>query len=318
MNFQQLRSVRETVRQRFNLTEVARVLHASQPGISRQIRELEDELGIEIFVRAGKRLTGLTKPGETVLPIVEQLLRDAENLRRAGADFASSGGGTLAIAATHSQARYALPPAVRDFRVAHPEVTLQMHQGSPQQVAAMLLEGEADIGVATEALATYDDLVALPCFRWTHSVIVPPDHALAREAAAGTALTLARLAAFPIITYEAGYTGRGHIDEAFAEQGLRPTVALTAMDADVIKTYVELGLGIGIVAAMAYDEERDRHLVAIDARHLFASNMTRLAVRRGTYLRDYTYDFIRTFVSPLSREVVDRALASAPGTPIEV
>lgn len=318
MNFQQLRSVRETVRQRFNLTDVARVLHASQPGISRQIRELEDELGIEIFVRAGKRLTGLTKPGETVLPIVEQLLRDAENLRRAGADFATHGGGTLAIAATHSQARYALPHAVRDFRIQHPEVTLQMHQGSPQQVAAMLLEGEADIGVATEALATYDDLVALPCFRWTHSVLVPRDHALARERAQGAPLTLARLAQYPVITYEAGYTGRGHIDEAFAEQGLRPSVALTAMDADVIKTYVELGLGIGIVAAMAYDEERDRHLVAIDARHLFASNMTRLAIRRGSYLRDYTYDFIRTFVSPLSREVVDRALASVPGTRIEL
>lgn len=318
MNFQQLRSVRETVRQRFNLTEVARVLHASQPGISRQIRELEDELGVEIFVRAGKRLTGLTKPGETVLPIVEQLLRDAENLRRAGADFATHGGGTLAIAATHSQARYALPPAVRDFRIQHPEVTLQMHQGSPQQVAAMLLEGEADIGVATEALATYDDLVALPCFRWTHSVLVPRDHALARESGEGVTLTLARLAQYPVITYEAGYTGRGHIDEAFAAQGLRPSVALTAMDADVIKTYVELGLGIGIVAAMAYDEERDRHLVAIDARHLFAANMTRLAIRRGSYLRDYTYDFIRTFVSPLSREVVDKALASAPGTRIEL
>jgi len=317
MNFQQLRSVRETVRQRFNLTEVARVLHASQPGISRQIRELEDELGIDIFVRAGKRLTGLTKPGEMVLPIVEQLLRDAENLRRVGEDFASHGRGTLSIAATHSQARYALPPAVRDFRAAHPAVTLQMHQGSPQQVAAMLLEGEADIGVATEALATYEDLVALPCFRWTHSVLVPTGHPLARQAA-GTRLTLEQLAQYPIITYESGYTGRGHIDEAFAERGLHPTVALTAMDADVIKTYVELGLGIGIVAAMAYDEERDRHLVAIDARHLFAANMTRLAIRRGAYLRDYTYAFIQTFVSPLTRQVVDRALASAPGTTIEL
>lgn len=318
MNFQQLRSVRETVRQRFNLTEVARVLHASQPGISRQIRELEDELGVEIFVRAGKRLTGLTKPGETVLPIVEQLLRDAENLRRAGADFASDARGTLGIAATHSQARYALPHAVRDFRALHPDVTLQMHQGSPQQVAAMLLEGEADIGVATEALASYDDLVALPCFRWTHSVLVPPDHPLALAAAQGTALTLEAIARYPIITYESGYTGRSHIDDAFAGRRLRPSVVLTAMDADVIKTYVELGLGIGIVAAMAYDEERDRHLVAIDARHLFAANMTRLAIRRGTYLRDYAYDFIRTFVAPLTREVVDRALASPPGTAIEL
>jgi LysR family cys regulon transcriptional activator len=318
MNFQQLRSVREAVRQSFNLTEVARVLHASQPGISRQIRELEDEIGIDIFVRAGKRLTGLTAPGETVLPIVERLLREAENLRRAGADFASKGRGSLAIAATHSQARYALPTAVRDFRALHPEVVLQMHQGSPQQVAAMLLEGEADIGIATEALALYEDLVALPCFRWTHSVIVPLDHPVAEDARAGRALTLARIAQFPIITYEAGYTGRGHIDEAFAAHGLRPTIALTAMDADVIKTYVELGLGIGIVAAIAYDETRDRQLFAVDARHLFASNMTRLAIRRGAYLRDYAYEFIRTFVAPLTRDVVDRALASAPGASIEI
>jgi LysR family cys regulon transcriptional activator len=181
----------------------------------------------------------------------------------------------------------------------------------------MLLEGEADIGIATEALMSYEDLVALPCFVWTHSVIVPRDHPLVKESRKGNPLTLTRLAQFPIITYEAGYTGRGHIDEAFAAKSLRPSIVLTAMDADVIKTYVELGLGIGIVAAMAYDEERDLHLSAIDARHLFASNMTRLAIRRGAYLRDYAYEFIRTFVAPLTREVVDRALDAAPGTPIE-
>jgi LysR family transcriptional regulator, cys regulon transcriptional activator len=318
LNFQQLRSVREAVRQGFNLTAVAEALHTSQPGVSRQIRELEDELGVEIFVRAGKRLTGLTGPGETVLPIVERLLHECDNLRRAGADFAHAGSGRLAIAATHSQARYALPPAVRDFRAAHPAVTLNMHQGSPQQVARMLIEGDADIGVATEALAQYDELVALPCFRWTHAVIVPRGHVLREEAEAGQPLTLRRLADFPIITYEAGYTGRAHIDEAFRRVGLEPQLVLTAMDADVIKTYVELGLGVGIVASIAYDAERDRHLEAIDARHLFAANMTRLAVRRGRYLRDYAYDFIQTFAPPLTRATVERALQTVPGDAFDI
>ena len=313
LNFQQLRSVRETVRQGFNLTDVAQVLHTSQPGVSRQIRELEDELGVAIFVRAGKRLTGLTAPGQELLPIVERLLLDADNLKRAGDDFASEGAGTLTIAATHSQARYALPTAVRDFRAAHPDVMLRLHQGSPQQVAAMLIEGEADIGIATEAIARYEELVALPCYRWTHSVLVPRGHPLAD----GKPLTLERLAQFPVITYESGYTGRSHIDEAFARAGLRLNLVIVAMDADVIKTYVELGLGVGIVAAIAYDEERDRHLHAIDARHLFAANMTRLAIRRGTYLRDYAYAFIETFAAPLTRAAVERALQTAPGSLIE-
>ncbi len=314
MNFQQLRSIREAQRRGFNLTEVAAALHTSQPGVSRQIRELEDELGIEIFMRAGKRLTGLTEPGAHVMPIIEKLLSEAENLRRAGADYAQTGAGSLRIAATHSQARYALPPVVRDFRASHPDVVLNMHQGSPQQVARLLLDGEADVGIATEALAQYPDLVALPCYRWTHSVITPLDHPLVREAAEGQVLTLARLAEFPIVTYELGYTGRSHIDDAFRAADLDLNVVLAAMDADVIKTYVELGLGVGIVAAIAYDEERDRQLAAIDARHLFADNMTRLAVRRDAYLRDYVYDFIATFAGPLTRAAVDEA-RSAAATP---
>ena len=315
MNFQQLRSVREAVRQGFNLTVVAEVLHTSQPGVSRQIRELEDELGIQIFERAGKRLTGLTQPGSAVLPIVERLLQDADNLKQAGDEFAAQDRGTLTIAATHSQARYALPLAVRDFSAAHPQVVLHLHQGSPKQVAELLLDGAADIGVATEALASYPELVALPCYQWTHSVIVPPAHPLAEDVRGGVPLTLARLAQFPIITYESGYTGRSHIDEAFGRQALSFNLVLSAMDADVIKTYVELGLGVGIIAAIAFDEQRDAGLVAIDARHLFASNMTRLAVRRGRFLRSYVYAFITTFASPLSRTVVDQAMAAevAPG-----
>lgn len=310
MNFQQLRSIREAVRRGFNLTEVAAALATSQPGVSRQIRELEDELGIELFVRAGKRLTGLTAPGEVVLPIIERMLLDAENLQRAGAEFAAQTHGRLSIAATHSQARYALPAAVRDFRDHYPQVTLNLHQGAPRQIAEMLLRGEADVGIATEALAQYGDLVALPCYRWTHSAIVPPEH----ELLDGAPLTLARLAKFPIITYDAGFTGRTHIDEAFAAAGLVPQVVLTAMDADVIKTYVELGLGVGIVASIAFDDERDRNLRALDARHLFAVNLTRLAVRRGSWLRGYVYAFIESFAPTLTRPVVDEALATAPGT----
>jgi LysR family transcriptional regulator, cys regulon transcriptional activator len=307
MNFQQLRSIREAQRRGFNLTEVAHALHTSQPGVSRQIRELEDELGIELFVRVGKRLTGLTEPGAQVLPVIERLLLEADNLRRAADDFASAGSGRLRIAATHSQARYALPPAVRDFRAHHPDVSLHLQQGSPQQVARLLLDGEADVGIATEALAQHAELIALPCYRWTHAVVVPPGHPLL-----AAPLTLQALAQFPLVTYEPGYTGRAHIDAAFATAQLSPQIVLSAMDADVIKTYVELGLGVGIVAAIAFDEERDRSLRALDARHLFADNMTRLAVRRSAYLRDYAYAFIQTFASPLTRAVVDAARHQAP------
>ena len=227
MNFQQLRSAREAARQDFNLTAVAAVLHTSQPGVSRQIGELEDELGVQVFERAGKRLVGLTEPGKRIVPIIERLLLEADNLKRAGDDFARSGDGALTIAATHSQARYALPSAVRDFLVHRPQVKLQLHQGTPQQVARMLLDGEADLGIATEALAQYDELLALPCYRWTHTVVVPPGHPLETAHRAGQPLGLAQLAQHPLITYEAGYTGRSHIDEAFArEAALKPDVVL--------------------------------------------------------------------------------------------
>ncbi len=314
MNFQQLRSVREALRCGFNLTEVAKVLHTSQPGVSRQIRELEEELGLELFVRAGKRLTALTEVGALALPIIENILKDAESLKRSAQEFTQQAVGRLSIATTHSQARYALPSVVRDFRQRYPQVSLCLHQGTPHQVAEMLLSGEADIGIATEALATFEALVALPCFRWTHSVIVPPDHALLD----GAPLTLQRLAEFPIITYNPGYTGRTHIDDAFEKAGIEIDLVITAMDADVIKTYVGLGLGVGIVASIAFDDQRDRDLRAIDARHLFEINLTKLAVCRGTLLRGYVFDFIETFASSLKRDVVERAMATAPGTRLEV
>ena len=304
MNLQQLRSVREAVRRGFNLTEVANVLCTSQPGVSRQIRELEEELGVDIFVRHGKRLVGLTPPGEALLPLVEQILLNVDNLRQVSGDFSDETRGKLSVAATHTQARYALPHVVRDFRQLFPEVSLHLHQGSPRQVAEMLLSGEADIGVATEALALYPQLIALPCYRWTHSVVVPPGHPLLD----GRPLTLERLAAHPIITYVPGYTGRSHIDEAFGRAGLAPDIVLTAMDADVIKTYVELGMGVGIVASIAMDPERDGRLRSIEAGHLFEINQTRLAIRRGAWLRGYVYTFIETFAPTLTRAAVARAL----------
>jgi LysR family cys regulon transcriptional activator len=304
MNFQQLRSVREAARRNYNLTEVAAALHTSQPGVSRQIRELEDELGIEIFERAGKRLTRLTEPGKMVLPFIERILLDARNLQSVAQDFSTRETGHLTIAATHSQARYALPGAVKDFRALYPRVTLNLHQGSPHQIAQLLIDGEADIGIATEALAGYDQLVALPSYRWTHCVIAPHGH----ELLDGQPLTVERLARFPIVTYEAGFTGRSHIDAAFERRDLKPDIVISAMDADVVKTYVALGMGVGIVAGFAYDEERDRDLGAIEAGHLFEINTTRLAIRRGTRLRNYAYSFIETFAPTLTREAVDAAL----------
>ena len=311
MNFQQLRSAREAVRQGFNLTAAAEALHTSQPGVSRQLKELEEELGVVLFERAGRRLLGLTPPGEAMMPIIERMLHDAENLRRAGADFSAAAQGLLTVAATHTQARYALPTAVRDFRDSHPRVTFHLQQGSPNQIAQQVISGQADIGIATEALADHAELVTLPCYRWTHVAVVPQGHVLAQEAAQGQTLTLARLAQYPLITYEPGYTGRRHIDEAFARAGLAFEVVLQAMDADVIKTYVELGVGVGIIASVAFDEMRDAGLVAIDARELFAINTTRVAIRRGAYLRGYVFDFIQTFAPTLTREVVAQALTSS-------
>jgi LysR family cys regulon transcriptional activator len=307
MNFQQLRSIREAVRRGFNLTDVAQALHTSQPGVSRQIRELEEELGIEIFERAGKRLTRLTEPGRMVVPIIERILLDAGNLHNVARDFVERDTGQLTIAATHSQARYALPGAVNDFRALYPQVVLNLHEGSGHQIAQLVIEGKADLGIATEALAGYGQLIALPCYRWTHSVIAPKGHPLLD----GQPLTLERLAQFPIVTYEYGITGRSRIDEAFQRKDLKPRVVLNAMDADVVKAYVAIGMGVGIVASFAFDEDRDRELSALDAGHLFEINTTRLAIRRGAMLRDYVLAFIEAFAPTLTKAVVAEALDRA-------
>ncbi len=313
MNFQQLRAVREAIRCNFNLTQAAERLCTSQPGVSKQVRELEDELGVQIFVRHGKRLVGLTQPGRAVVQVIERLLAQADDLRALGKELSDSRVGALRIATTHTQARYALPPVVADFRGRYPDVRLAIHQGSPRQLAEMVLSGDADIAIATESLDRYPGLLALPGYSWSHSVVVPRDHPLAAEAR----LTLEAIAAWPIITYDIAFSGRTHIDEAFHARGLAPQIALTAIDSDVIKTYAGLGLGVGIVASMAYDPARDVDLVAFDVGSLIAPSMTRIAEKREAYVRGYTFAFIERFAPALTRGVVERAL-SGSGTGYEL
>ena len=292
-----------------NVSDAAEALHTSQPGISKQIRQLEDELGVRVFVRQGKRLASLTPAGESVVATARRALREIGNLKRVGAEFKSEDQGTLAIATTHLQARYVLPPVLRDFVVRYPKVKLELHQGNPIQVAEQTARGDADLGIATEALAMNPDLVTLPCYRWNRCVLVPRDHPLAKN----KPLTLPALARYPIITYDFTFTGRSQINAAFDSAGLVPNVVLTALDSDVIKTYVEMGLGVGIIAKMAWDPVRDASVFEqLDAAHLFAPSITRIALRRGTFLRGYVYDFIAGFAPALDRAAVDAALAAAP------
>jgi LysR family transcriptional regulator, cys regulon transcriptional activator len=304
MNFQQLRSIREASRRGYNLTEVANVLFTSQPGVSRQIRELEDELGVEIFERNGKRLTGLTEPGKGILQIIDRLLLEAENLRQASQEYAGEKSGTLTIATTHTQARYVLPRVVQTFRSAFPEVRIALQQSSPEHIAEWVISGKADIGIATEGLSQFEELVSFPCYSWSHQIVVPQGHPLATL----SSVSLENLAAYPLITYDVGFTGRGHIDDAFRQAGFNTDIVLTAMDSDVIQQYVSLGLGVGIVASMAVEHNLAAGLVAVEATHLFAPNVTRLAVRRGAYLRTYMVDFILQFAPQLNRADIESAV----------
>jgi len=304
MKLQQLRYIVEIQRQGLNVSEAAEALFTSQPGISKQVRLLEDELGVTIFERSGKRFSGLTEPGKAVLEIAERILREADNLKRASSDFASGTTGRLVLAATHTQARYALPMVVRDFVARHPTVKLEMHQGSPTQIAEWVVAGEADIGIATEALDQYPQLITLPVRQWSHCVIAPEGHPITRS----VPLALDELARWPLITYDTAFTGRSRINRAFERIGAAPNIVLTALDSDVIKTYVSLGLGLGIISVLAFDAQRDSGLVAVDAAHLFESNTTRLALRRGTYLRRHDYDLIALFAPHLSKRVVEMAM----------
>ena len=314
MKLQQLRYLTEVVRRGLNVSEAADALHTSQPGVSKQIRALEDELGIDVFVRHGKRLVSVTEPGKAVIAIAERILAEANNLRRAGEEFANEKLGTLTVAATHTQARYALPNAVAGFKKRYPKVQLRIHQGNPTQICEQVLAGEADFCVATEAIALYPELVSLPVYQWNRCVVVPPNHALLKS----TPLTLEALAQYPIVTYDFAFANRSLVQKAFETRGLSPNVVLTALDSDVIKTYVELGLGVGILAKMAFDPKRDRHLRAIDASHLFESSTTRLGIKRGAYLRRYAYEFIEMFAPQLPRSIVERAVKGEEGSRYEL
>lgn len=306
MNFQQLRYVREAVRRNFNLTDVANALYATQPGVSRAIKELEDELGVEIFVRRGKRLLGLTEPGKALIDVIERVLMDSNNLKQIAEQFSNSDQGRLEIATTHTQARYALPKVIKQFKDSFAQVHLGLHQGTPQQIADMVMEGRADLGIATESLDKYPELYTFPCYSWHHAFIVPANHPLTQY----KELTLDAVAEFPIITYEESFTGRSHIDKAFNAAGIIPDVVLTAIDADVIKTYVELDLGVGIIASMAYDVNRDQGLRLLNADHLFDANTTLLAIRRGNFLRGYAQHFIKMFAPRVSDSELKQAFIS--------
>lgn len=300
MNFQQLRIIRETVRQNFNLTEVANVLHTSQSGVSKHIKDLEDELGVELYVRRGKRLLGLTDPGREMLKIVERMLLDAGNIKNLADQYSQQDTGQLTVAATHTQARYILPKVVTAFKKQYPKVHLRLHQGSPKEIVQMLMQGDADIGLATESLGDIEDLAAFPLYSWRHAVVVPKDHPLGMR----ETVTLEAIAEFPIITYHEGFTGRARVEKVFHDAGLTPDIVMSALDADVIKSYVELDLGVGIIASVAFSPERDVALKMLDSTHLFLENETKLAVRKGHLLRRYAYRFIEICSPDLTEALV--------------
>lgn len=311
MNIQQLRYVFEVARHGLNVSEAAEALFTSQPGVSKQIRVLEEELGVEIFVRHGKRLVDVSEPGKQVLTIVGRILQEVDNLREVGAEFSNEATGSLSIAFTHTQARYALPKVVQAFMARYPNVRLSFHQGNPRQVCDYVLSGVADIAIATEAIAEHEDIVMLPCYQWNRCVVAPLRHPIL----AAQPLTLEEIARYPLVTYDFAFTGRNRINEAFTGRGLKPNVVLTAIDSDVIKTYVAMGLGVGIIAKMAYDPVTDKDLGMLDAAHLFASSTTRIGLRKNAWLRGYIYAFIECFAPHLSRRVVDAALAGGGQDP---
>jgi LysR family cys regulon transcriptional activator len=308
MNLHQFRFVQEAVRRNLNLTEVAKSLHTSQPGVSKAIIELEEELGIEIFSRHGKRLKRVTEPGQHVLRSIEVILREVGNLKRIGEQFSAEDSGTLSIATTHTQARYVLPVPVAKLREAYPNVNISLHQGAPAQVAQMVLDEVAEIGIATESLAEYPELITLPCYEWEHMLVIPKSHPLAGK----VRITLEDLAAEPIITYHPSFTGRTRIDKAFATKNLTPRIALEAIDSDVIKTYVRLGLGVGIVAEMAVKDGLDDDLVARPASQLFGKNVARIAFKRSAYIRHFVYDFAALLSDRLDRNLIMKALDGHP------
>ena len=305
MKLQQLRYILEVERRGLNVSAAAEALFTSQPGVSRQIRELETELGVRIFERTGRQLTSTTPTGRTILDLADRVMRDVCNIEQLGKAFGDPGKGTLSIATTHTQARYKLPPVIKKFIGRYPGVRLNIQQGTPTQIAEMTVGGEVDCCIATEGMELFDELVMLPCYRWDRCILLPCDHPLREE----KELTLKTLAEYPIITYVFGFTGRSKLDKAFQNVGITPNVVLTAADADVIKTYVRLGLGVGIVAKMAYDPKVDNDLCALDASHLFESSVSRFGLRQDSILPGYLYDFIELFAPHLERELVEKAIS---------
>ena len=305
MKLQQLKYILEVAKHDLNVSATALSLYTSQPGISKQIRLLEDELGVEVFARSGKHLTRITPAGEAILEIAGDILHKVESIKRISQEFSDERIGSLSIATTHTQALYALPPAITQFIKSYPDVSLHMQQGTPMQIAEMAASGKVDFAIATEAISHFNDLIMMPCYRWNRSVVVPKDHPLTQL----SSLTLKDIAAHPIVTYVFGFTGRSKLDDAFKQQGLEPKVVFTAVDSDVIKAYVRLNLGVGIIASMAYDKDVDTDLVALDASHLFESSTTQLGFRKGTFLRGYMYEFIHLFAPHLTPEVVKAVMA---------
>lgn len=304
MKLQQLRYIWEVSRNNLNVSATAESIYTSQPGISKQIRILEDELGVPVFTRNGKHLTDMTPAGKKIIGIAGDILAQVENIKNIAHEYRDESKGKLSIATTHTQARYAMPAVIKSFMTDLPDVSLDIQQGTPMQISEMASQGDVDLAIATEALQLFDNLVMLPCYSWDRCVLVPKGHPLADM----SELTLEEVAKYPLITYVFGFTGRSKLDEAFSNKGLKPDVALTAVDADVIKTYVRLGMGIGIVARMAYEEKADSDLVALDASKLFGSSVTKIGVRKDIFLRSYVYNFIEKFAPHLTKDRVDRAL----------
>lgn len=304
MKLQQLRYIWEVSRHDLNVSATAQSLYTSQPGISKQIRLLEDELGVEVFARSGKHLTRVTPAGEAILEVAGQILQKVESIKQVAQEFSDEKKGSLAVATTHTQARYALPKTITEFIKSYPDVSLHMHQGTPMQISEMAADGTVDFAIATEAMTHFSDLIMMPCYRWNRSVIVPKDHPLTKI----SKLTLKDIADYPIVTYVFGFTGRSKLDDAFAKEGLEPKVVFTAVDSDVIKAYVRLNLGVGIVATMAYEPDVDKDLVVLDASHLFEPSTTKIGFRKGTFLRGYMFDFIHLFAPHLTKDVIKQVL----------
>ncbi|USE33798.1 HTH-type transcriptional regulator CysB [Endozoicomonas sp. SCSIO W0465] len=304
MKLQQLRYIWEVAHHDLNVSATAQSLYTSQPGISKQIRLLEDELGVEVFARSGKHLTRITPAGEKIIDTAGEILRKVESIKQVAQEFSDERKGSLSIATTHTQARYALPGIIQQFIDQYPDVALHMHQGTPIQIAEMAADGSVDFAIATEALELFNDLVMMPCYRWNRCVLVPKDHPLTQV----SELSLKDIARYAMVTYVFGFTGRSKLDEAFMNEGLSPRVVFTATDADVIKTYVRLGLGVGIIAKMAYDPELDSDLVPMSADHLFEPSITKIGFRRGTFLRGFMYDFMEEFAPHLTKDVVQEAI----------